>query len=134
MTHDPKVETVPTVPCRRCGGDGEVWSDCGDSGCDCGGRDYRCVMCKGTGRVPILTQRDLDALTAADLSIVGEGYARIGGQVVRLERPANLTDPTAMLVLWGDDDTAQWVGTDEDKRRCWEPYAVPLYVIREDPT
>lgn len=37
--------------CSTCKGKGKVWTDCGDSTCDCGGSDIRCWECKGTGRL-----------------------------------------------------------------------------------
>lgn len=47
--------TIPNVTCTRCQGSGEVWIDCGDSTCDCGGRDIQCGRCGGTGEHPIMS-------------------------------------------------------------------------------
>lgn len=55
----------------------------------------------------------LDALTAADLSIVPEGYGRIGGQVVKLEQIADLAyDPV-------NRDTRPWSSAGVDDHEVY---------------
>jgi hypothetical protein len=47
-----------TKECPTCRGRGTWWDDCGDSTCDCGGRDYDCSTCDKTGKVPRFSADD----------------------------------------------------------------------------
>jgi hypothetical protein len=38
--------------CPSCSGQGVIWTDCGDSTCDCEGSTYACRRCDHTGEVP----------------------------------------------------------------------------------
>jgi hypothetical protein len=71
---------------------------------------------------PTLARYQLDALTAADLSIVPEGYGRIGGQVVRLDEvEVYINHGTGYVDVYSDEGHRQYDLSD------------PLYVaIRED--
>jgi hypothetical protein len=74
-------------------------------------------------RWPCSAIHPLVALTAADLSIVREGYGRIGGRVVRLE--VHRCEP---LEEWGYSHRGIFYGLNDE---VLEP--TPLYVaIRED--
>ena len=64
-----------TRECRWCDSEGMEWVDCGDSTCDCGGREIRCTHCRGT-RIQTVSETDVSD---------AEGHAVIDGQVMRVE-------------------------------------------------